>query len=147
MSILPKVVLVDPDARGRLRLVAALHDHFEVVVPEEGEELVRAVRRYRPQVVVLAMPRGRLNAASRECRTIKTDGRDPPAVGLTDRWCRVADPKATLSTCMGDGYLGGQVEAAEIRRWVRQLADGKSPVVVLGEAETTLLSRFWPRKS
>lgn len=144
--MLPTVLLVDPDPRGRLRLVSALHEHFEVLLPEPEEELVRAVRRLRPAVVVLAMPRGRVGAATRDCRTIKTDGRDPPTVGLTDRWCRLPDPKATLSSCLGDGYLGGQVDALGIRRWVRNLVDGQVPAVVVGEAETTLLSRFFNRR-
>ncbi len=146
MSTRTKVMLVDNDPRGRLRLVSALHDHFEVVVPDPTEELVRAVRRQRPEVVVLAMPRGRMGAVGRDCRTLKTDGRNPPAVGLTDRWCRIADPKATLSSVMGDGYLGGMVEPGDIRRWVRELSEGQSPVVVEGEPETTLLSRFFKKR-
>lgn len=144
--MLPRVLLVDSDPRGRLRLVSALHERFEVLLPEPDEELVRAVRRLRPEAVVLAMPRGRVGAATRDCRTIKTDGRDPPAVGLTDRWCRLPDPKATLSSCLGDGYLGGTVEAPDIRRWVRNLVDGQVPAVTMGEAETTLLSRLFSRR-
>lgn len=141
-----KVMVADPDPRGRLRAVSALHGRYDVVTPDPTEELVRAVRRLRPEVVLLAMPRGRSGQAFRSCRTLKTDGRDPPAVGLTDRWCRLGDPKASLSSCLGDGYLGGQVTPQQWLRFVGDMLEGKSPVVVMGEPEASLWTSLIRRR-
>ncbi len=142
----PLIVVVDDDPRGRLRAVSALHERYEVLVPEPGEELLRVVRRVRPAAVLLAMSRGRASVIFRLCRALKTDGRDPPAVGLIDRWNRLEDPSASLTSCLGDGYLGGQLAPEEIRRWAGRLIERRGHVVVTGPAEKTFRDRLLRRK-
>lgn len=135
------VLVADPDARARLKAVAALRGSFEVTTLDAGEEIVRGVRRLRPDLVLLAMPRARMNEALRSCRTVKTDGGHPPIVGLVDRWRRVTDADNTLAACKADGYLGGKAEADDFLAFALSLDAGERPVYLL-EAELGLLGRI-----
>ena len=125
-----KVLVVEPDARGRLRVLAALQGRHEPVIVDDGEDLLRAIRRVRPRLVLLAMARGRQGQAFRSCRSIKTDGREPPKVGLMDPWLRVGDPISTLGSCLGDGYLGGIPDGPQVLAFVDALLADSAPVVM-----------------
>jgi hypothetical protein len=135
------VLVADPDARGRLRAVSALRGTTEVLIPEPGELVIRAVRRLRPDVVLVAMPRARMREALRTARTIKTDGATPARVGLMDRWRRLKDPDETLRSCLANGYLGGKADSGAIVAFTRALSDGGRPISLF-EGERGLLGRL-----
>lgn len=139
-----RLLLSDPDARVRLRAVAVLRDEFDLVTLEPGEDVIRAVRRLRPALMLLAMPRARMTEALRVCLSLKTDAGTPPLIGLVDRWKRLGDPQRTLETCLGDGYLGGRASGDELLAFARALGDGVRPVHLF-EAELGLVGRIFGR--
>ncbi len=141
MSDRPGVVVADPDARSRVRAMNALAEAFEVESPPPGEPLARTVRRLQPAIVLLAMPRNRMNEALRTCRRLKTEPRHHPVVGLLDRWARLDDPEAALDRCLGDGYLAGRAGPEDYLAFARALARGERPVVLL-EPELGLLGHL-----
>lgn len=129
MSARPPVLVADPDVRGRLWIVDILRVAFAVTIPGPGEDPLRAVRRVRPDAVLLAVPRGRSAEAMRMCRVIKTDSDTPPRVGILDQWGRIGRPQRALDQALADGYLGGRVLPAEVERFTRDLLAGQKPVV------------------
>ena len=128
MSAPSRLLLSDPDARARLRAVAALRDDFDLVTLDPGEDAVRAVRRLRPVLMLLAMPRARMTEALRVCRVLKTDAGTPPTIGLVDRWGRLGDPDRTLESCLGDGYLAGKATNEALVAFARALERGERPI-------------------
>ena len=130
-----------PQLFGNIRLLAwpAIPHHLRIFSLREHPWKVTAA-------VLLALSRGRASVIFRLCRALKTDGRDPPAVGLIDRWSRLEDPSASLTSCLGDGYLGGQLAPEEIRRWAGRLIERRGHVVVTGPAEQTFRDRLFRRK-
>ena len=122
-------------------MVDALRGDFVVSIPGPGENPLRAVRRLRPIVVLLAVPRNRSGEAVRTCRLIKTDSSAPPLVGLLDPRGRIRRPERTLPTALADGYLGGRVQAGELLEFTRALLAGERPVTSL-QAPRGLLKRL-----
>lgn len=125
----PTLLVWQPEARARLRSVAALREVAEVVVPDDPEApLVRLVRSRRPDAVLLALGRGRLAPGLQLCRRLKTDSGRVPTVGLTDPWSRLRQPDQALTACEGDGYLGGIASPDALRDFARELLAGRRPV-------------------
>jgi hypothetical protein len=141
----PRLLLWEPEPRARLRTVAALRGLADVLLADDpSENPVRLVRRLRPELMLLALGRGRLSPGLQSCRVIKTDQGRPPRVGLTDRWSRLRDPDQALVGCDGDGYLGGVPDAAALRMFVADLMAGRRPVH-LHPPEPGLLGRLLTR--
>lgn len=140
----PAVVISDREPRSRLRLVSVLRDAYAVRTPAPGEELVRLVRRERPEAVLLHVGRGPLQDVLRTCRVLKTEAGRTPQVGLVDPRRRVRDPDQALEGCAGDGYLGGAAQDADVRAFVAALLARERPVVA-GAAAPGLLGRLLGR--
>lgn len=138
------LLVSDPDARARLRAVAALRDSFEVATLGPGEDPVRAVRRLKPPLVLLAAPRARMSEALRTCHAIKTGAGTPPTVGVVDRWRRLGDPPRALRECLGDGYLGGKYAPADLLEFASRLRAGRE-AVMLFEPELGLVGAILGR--
>ena len=139
-----RLFLIEPVAQVRLGWVRALSARFEVETDLGELHPVRHVRRGRYGVVLLSLGRGRLTQGLRLCRTLKTDGNQPPKVGLIDRWARVADPEAALAAHLGDGYLGGVPEDKTLLDFVLKVGAGDRPVVSC-TPEQGLLARLLRR--
>lgn len=128
------LLLVDPAPRSRLALVAALREHFTVVVPDPGEEPVRRARRERPDVVLLVVHRGELQRMQRTARILKTEAGRPPPVGLLDPGLRIRDARALLDACGADGYLGGTAPEGGALEFAQALQRGEAPVTRHGRS-------------
>ena len=113
---LPKLLLVDPAARDRLRVMAALTGLADVHTPEPTDDPVRLVRHTRFDLVLVALPRLAARRGLSLCRTLKTDGGRPPPVGLLDPWRRLRDIPGALEDSLADGYLGGAVDPSVLAR-------------------------------
>lgn len=141
----PIALLLEPEPRIRIRVVAALRGVVDVRVPEDPTEApVRSLRAVRPDVVLLAMGRGRLAPSLNQCRVLTTDQGSTARVGLTDRWCRLRHPAQALRRCGGHGYLGGVPTDDAIRRFALALIAGQQPVH-LAPPEPGLLGRWLGR--
>jgi hypothetical protein len=136
-----RLLLTDPDVRGRLRVLTALREHYDVQTLGPDETTLKATRRLRPELVLLAMPRGRLEETGRWCRAIKTDAGEPPLVGIVDRFGRVEDPEAMIKSCLGDGYLGGVPGPQDLLDFLSALRVGRRPLVRL-ESTPSLRQRL-----
>ena len=144
MSQLGRLLLVDPDVRGRLRAVSALSDFFEVGTCQDGEDPLRAARRWRPRLVMLGMPRPRSKEVRRACHAIKTDTISPPLVAIVDPFCKEAHPDVLLADTMGDGYLGGKVTPDQLVAFAQAVIAGQRPITLL-DRPSGRLGRFLER--
>jgi|GEM_PF-3446915 len=126
---LPKLLLVDPAARDRLRVMAALTGLADVHTPEPTDDPVRLVRHTRFDLVLVALPRLAARRGLSLCRTLKTDGGRPPPVGLLDPWRRLRDIPGALEDSLADGYLGGAVDPSVLARFLDGLQAGTRPRV------------------
>ncbi len=141
----PTLLVWEPDARIRLRALAALRGVVTLVVAEDPDESpLRLVRRLRPDTLLLALGRGRLAPGLALCQRICTDAGRVPRIGLTDRWSRLRDPAAALATCGAEGYLGGVADDAALVAFVGELNAGRKPVL-LHPPEPGLLGRLLGR--
>ena len=128
MTARPTLLIADPDVRGRLRIVDILKADYQLDIPGPGEPPLRAARRVRPAVVLLAVPRGRSAEAVRTCRLIKTDSEPAPLIGLLDHWGRIPRPQRALEAAAADGYLGGRATPEDICRFTAALLRGEHPL-------------------
>ena len=127
----PRLLLVEPDQTGRLRLLAAPSDRFEVVTLDGEEPLIRAARRLRPAVVLLGLPRIGVRPVLRACRALKTEQNYGYHVGLVDRAFRLSDPRSAGESWLADGYIGGAATEPELADFAAALVRGEHPVIVL----------------
>lgn len=140
-----RVLLAQPDARGRLRVMSALGGRYDLVPLAPDEDPLRAVRSHRPALVLLEVPRGRSQNTMRACRAIKTDAGAPPRVALLDPQGRLTDPRAFLEACLADGYLGLELDDEDLRAFVREVLAGQRPVREGPPRRRGLLSRLFER--
>jgi hypothetical protein len=118
------LLLLDHDPRSRLGWLDALRRDFEVAVIQRGELPVRRVRSLRPEVVIMTVPRGRLQETLRWSRTIKTDSTSPPPVGLVDPAGRIRSQAQALELSMADGLLRGEAPPVARQQFVEALIQG-----------------------
>ena len=140
-----RVMLAQPDARGRLRVVEALRDRYELMPLGPGEDPVRAVRSQRPALVLLEVPRAQSGNTLRACRAIKTDAGTPPRVALLDLRGRLSHPRNAVEGCLADGYLGRELASAELAGFVADVLAGKRPIIEGERRRRGLLGRFLDR--
>jgi len=138
---LPKLLLIDPATRDRLRVVATLTGIADVHTPEPSDDPVRLVRHTRFDIILVALPRFASRRGLSLCRTLKTDSGRPPPVGVLDPWSRLSDVSAALEESLSDGYLGGAAEQADFKRFITELRAGHKPRFELPAASQT----FWGR--
>ncbi len=139
-----RVLIADPHPTTRLIALDALRDAWEVVPLPDDEDPVRATRRYRPVLLLLAVPPGRSQGALRACRSLKTEA-SPPRVALLDRARRLDDPEEIMRSWLADGVLSGPFEAATLRTFVDDVLAGKRPALTGQPAPRGLLSRLLGR--
>jgi hypothetical protein len=142
MNPLPRVLLVDPAARDRLQVVAALHGVADVHTPEPNDHPVRLVRHDRFDVVLVALPRLAARRGLGLVRTLKTDGGRPPPVGVLDPWRRLRDVPGAIEESLADGYLGGTVDTDVLVDFLSKLRSGGRPVVTRESPDRSLWGRL-----
>jgi mRNA-degrading endonuclease toxin of MazEF toxin-antitoxin module len=140
----PRLLLVEPDPTGRLRLLAALSEQFEVVTLDDEEPVIRAARRLRPAVVLLGVPRVGARTVLRSCRSLKTEQNYGFHVGLVDRAFKLSDPRTAAETWLADGYVGGAATEQELADFAGALVRGERPVTVV-RPQVGLLGRLLGR--
>lgn len=139
-----KVLIADPNPKGRLVALDALRERWEVVPLPDDEDPVRATRRLRPALLLLAVPAGRSQGALRACRSLKTEA-SPPRVALLDRDGRLADPEETMRSYLADGVLAGSFDAELLKKFVAGVIAGERPVVRAEATAKGLLGRLFGR--
>ena len=123
-----RILLAQPDARGRLRVMSALRSRYVLLPLGPGEDPVRAMRVHRPSLVLLEVPRARSGNTLRACRAMKTDAGSPPRVALLDPRGRLRHPQAAVESSLADGYLGVEGDDAALRAFVEAVLRGERPV-------------------
>lgn len=141
-SSLPRVLLVDPTTRDRLRVMAAFTGVADVHTPEPSDHPVRLVRHTRFDAVLVALPRLAARRGLSLCRTLKTDGARPPPVGLLDPFRRLRDVPRALEDSLADGYLGGATDRADLTAFLTELLAGTRPFRTHAAAPRTLWGRL-----
>lgn len=143
MTARPKLLLADPNPATRLAAVDALGQEWEVIPLPEDEDPVRAARRLRPAVLLLAVPPSRAQSALRACRSLKTEA-NPPKVALLDHGGRLSDPAEALSAWLADGLCSGTLDPAALAAFVRAVVAGERPIL-RGAPPRGLLGRLLGR--
>lgn len=121
-----RVLVVDPDPRSRLAVLAALGRAHDVHALEPGADPLREVRRLAPDLVILGASPGP-EAVQRLARAIRTDGGPARRVALVELPPHAVGPDVSCASWGLDGWLGQPEDAAA---WVRALEVGPWPVRV-----------------
>jgi hypothetical protein len=124
----PRALLHDADPTTRLRAVAVLRGHWDITAVDGDEPLLKAARRLRPDIALVAVPRFGARTALRLVRVLKTEPNQTWLVGALDRSRRVSDPLTALEEWLADGYLGGAHSDADLLAFARDLHAGQRPV-------------------
>ena len=131
-----RAVIVERAAHRRLRLVDALRQEFQIDSIEMLDGCLRLVRSIRPDLVLIGVGR-RTQLSARVAYQIKTDGAQPPLVGLLDWDGRLSDPAAVVVDSMVDGILLGSPTPERLEAFLSALADNEPSII--GELPT----RVW----
>lgn len=122
------ILLVEGDPTARLARLAALGGAPALLVPEPGEDAVRALRRLRPGLVLVGLGDGPTALALRPVRSLVNEP-GGPIVAILDALDAVDDPAALLRGTGARGYLGAPpADAAALRAFLEALERGESPV-------------------
>ncbi len=140
----PRVLIADPHPMSRLVALDALREGWEVVPLADDDDPVRATRRLKPALLLLAVPPGRSQGALRACRSLKTEA-SPPRVALLDRTGRLSDPDEVMRAWLADGVISGAFEAATLARFVTAVIAGERPIVRGAPSSRSLLGRLLGR--
>ena len=138
-----RAVIVERAAHRRLRIVDALRRSHTIDAVEILDGLVRTVRSIRPELVLIGVGR-RVQMSTRVAHQIKTDGVNPPLVGLMDWDGRLTDPAAIAADALVDGVFLGTPDPDSLQRFVSDL-ETSSEVVVVGEASLNLWKLLFSR--
>lgn len=138
-----RAVIVERAAHRRLRIVDALRPSHSVEAVEILDGLVRTVRSIRPELVLIGVGR-RVQVSTRVAHQIKTDGANPPMVGLMDWDGRLSDPQSIARNVMVDGVFLGAPEPDSLQQFVADMEDSDD-VVVVGEASLNVWKRLFSR--
>ena len=122
----PRLLLFEPDISARLQSVAWLRERYEVIVPADGAEPVRAARAERPEMLLISILPGRPKAAQRACRVLKSEP-NPPTVAILNRAHTRLDVDELMGRLKADGYLEGQPDEEQLLRWLERSYRGERP--------------------
>lgn len=134
----PRLLLVDDDIARRLELTGWLAGRWDVRPATLDEDPVRLARQLRPEGALLAMDRKVSERVLRVCRTLRTDVRAVPFVGIYEAGSRRRGAWIAMELWMASGYLGLPSDEAGVSGWVDAMARGERPSVVPERAEGAL---------
>lgn len=140
----PKALLLDADPTTRLRAVAGLRERWDISAVDSDELPIKAARRLRPDIILVAVPRVGARTALRTCRVLKTEPNQTWLIGVLDRTRRVTDPITAAEAWLADGYLGGAYSDNELAAFAADLHAGRKPVRAQ-DAEASWLGRLLGR--
>lgn len=123
----PVLLVVEPKAHRRLKLVAGLRDDFQVEPLLTLDAALRQVRSMRPGVVLIGIGR-RPEPGLRLCRQIKTDAGIKARVGLIDWASRLTNPSEALDASSADGIFRGEPKDGEAVAFATALDPSAPPV-------------------
>lgn len=118
------VLLHEPALTVRLRLLSTLAREHTVEVVDQGAEPLRAVRRVMPEVFLVGL-HADPEAALRLVRAVRTDGGQPPLIGVIEEAPHRVGPELVIERWGADGWLG---DADDVEAFVADLARGPRPV-------------------
>lgn len=133
------VLIYAQAAHTRLAIVDGLRDLVEVI--PGGTDPLRTLRAMRPEVVLVAVRRRDRRQTLALARSLKTDGRSPPLLGLIDPGGVLGDPRAACERTEADGCLQGPVTLAGLAALLEGLRSAE--LALLGEAPS---GRGWLRR-
>ncbi len=123
---MPRIVLFDPVLGSRLLAIAALSPAHDVHAVSDAADVLKAIRRLAPDVVLLALPPGDIG---RLCRAIRTDtpsrSSAVPRLGFVVPVGSAVGPSLAIDTWGADGWLGNP---ADLPAFVSGLLAGPLPV-------------------
>lgn len=134
----PRLLLVDDDIARRLELTGWLAARWDVRPATLDDDPVRLARQLRPEGALLAMDRKVSDRVLRVCRTLRTDVRAVPFVGLYEGGSRRRGAWIAMELWMASGYLGLPSDEPGVTGWVEAMARGERPSVVPARAEGAL---------
>jgi hypothetical protein len=126
-------------AHIRLAIMDGLRDRAQVI--PGGTDPLRTLRAHRPEVVLVAVRRRDRRQTLALARSLKTDGRSPPLLGLIDPGGVLSDPKAACERAEADGCLQGPVDEPGLAALLEGLRGAE--LALLGEASSV---RTWLRR-
>ena len=121
------VLVVAQATHTRLSIVDGLRGHAEVL--SSGDDPLRDLRSNRVDVVLVALRRRDRRRTLALARQIKTDGRQPPLLGLVDPNGLLSDPVQVCRDTAADGCLQGTVDGPSLQALLQDLAS-PSPTVI-----------------
>jgi hypothetical protein len=120
-------MVVAKAAHVRLALVDGLRGMTTVILA--GVDPLRTLRASRPDVVLVAVRRRDRQRSLTLARSLRTDGRQPPLVGLVDPGSVLADPQQAMVQVDAGGCLVGRVDRDRIRALLSALRGGERLVL------------------
>jgi DNA-binding NarL/FixJ family response regulator len=134
----PVLIVVEPKAHRRLKLVASLRETFQVEPLLSLDSALRQIRSVRPAVVLIGLGR-RPAPGTRLARQIKTDANTTAMVGLIDWSGRLENPEACIRDTGSDGLFHGTPSATQAQAFVDAL--NASTPSIHGEPKAGLFRR------
>jgi len=126
---LSRTVLIHAEAAHiRLQMFDMLRGVARVL--PGGSSPIRALRAQRPDVVLVAVRRRDRQQCLALARNIKTDGRQPPLVGLVDPEGALSDPSTACERSASDGCVSGPLDAELLTEFLARL--GEPGILLLG---------------
>jgi DNA-binding NarL/FixJ family response regulator len=125
----PKLLLVDEERTRRLAAAAALADRFDVVTVTEGQDPVRSARAAHPDLGLVFVRARQPDAALRLARSLRTDVRAVPRVGVVDTRRRPFPVAQVVDVWLADGFYAGPLDADAIVGFAEAVWRGDRPVV------------------
>lgn len=124
----PRLLIIDDDVARRLEYTSALAGRFDAWPLADGEDPLRAARVRRPDLALVALSRRDVEAGLRLVRTLRTDTRPVPRVGVLEAGPRPRGAFVCMELWMADGWLGLPATGAEVVEFALAVHQGERPV-------------------
>lgn len=141
----PKLLVIDDDPTRRLQSTATLAQLFDAFPLAHDEDPLRAARTRRPDIALVTLSRRDSEAGLRLVRTLRTDPRPVPRVGVLEHPPHPRGPWVAMELWMADGWLGLPANPAGLREFTEALWRGERPVRRPPAAERGALGRLVDR--
>lgn len=124
----PRLLVIDDHPARRLESTATLAPLFDAFPLAHDEDPLRAARTRRPDIALVTLARRDAEAGLRLVRTLRTDPRPVPRVGVLEHPPYARGPWVAMELWMADGWLGLPADAAALRAFTEALWRGDRPV-------------------
>lgn len=124
----PRLLVIDDDPARRLESTSILAQPFDAFPVAHEEDPLRAARTRRPDIALVTLSRRDTEAGLRLVRTLRTDPRPVPRVGVLEPPPYARGPWVAMELWMADGWMGVPVDAAALLEFTEALWRGERPV-------------------